>query len=157
MSFALFHLDNVPVYFGPTTSAVGPTISITSIVKPSPLTASTVTLNVSAVAAAGFRIILHITGAGATRIPYMTTIPNVIGSVVVTVPANKFLAGETMVVYGTTDCQPGSGGTPLGLLLAITTPTIAGVAAQSIPTRATSEFTPVQTFGQLEAALPFTL
>jgi hypothetical protein len=81
----------------------------------------------------------------------------VVGSVVVTMPANKLFYDETLVVYGTTDAQPGSGGTPLGLLLTITTPTVAGVAAQSIPTRTTALFTRVETYGQLEAALPFTL
>jgi hypothetical protein len=157
VSFALFHLDNVPCYFGAATSAVGPTIEITSITKSSPLAVVHVTLNVTAVDALGFRIILHMTGAGKTRIPYMTTIPNVVGSVVVTMPANKLFYDETLVVYGTTDAQPGSGGTPLGLLLTITTPTVAGVAAQSIPTRTTALFTRVETHGQLAAALPFKL
>ncbi len=157
MSFALTLLDYVPNYYGTATSAVGPTLTITSIVKATPLDDATVSLNVSAVDAAAYRIVLNMNAKGAERIPYMTTIPSVVGDVDVTLPANKLLGGETLVVYASSDAQPGSGGTPLGLLLTLTTPTIAGVAAQSIPTRTTSDYAPVETHGQLQATLPFTL
>jgi hypothetical protein len=156
VSFALTLLDNVPTYYGTTTAAVPPTVTVTSITKASPLSDATVSLNVSAIGS-GFRIILNMNAKGAERIPYMTTIPNTTGDVDVTMPADKLLAGETLVVYASSDVNAGSSGTPLGLLLTITTPSVAGVAAQSIPSRTTSDYAPVETHGQLAATLPFTL